>query len=28
VRYARWTWTCFSTDRLWGPWRLHTAPAG
>ena len=28
VRYARWAWTCFSTDRLWGPWRLRTAPAG
>jgi hypothetical protein len=27
VRYARWAWTCFSTDRLWSSWRLLTAPA-
>ncbi|HWY72207.1 MAG TPA: hypothetical protein VNW98_01090, partial [Burkholderiaceae bacterium] len=27
VRCARWAWTCFSTGRLWGPWRLRRPPA-
>jgi hypothetical protein len=27
VRFARWAWACFTSDRLWGPWSLRRPPA-
>jgi len=23
LRYARWTWSCFSKERVWNPWELR-----